>query len=284
MSGGSGRGASPAPVLVHPGFHKTGTSSLQRGLEANAARLAPRLRVLLADDLGEAPMIARRYSVAPKPRRLAAFAAAFGKLAETLDPDDPRPLLISAEALAGQIPGRRGIEAYDAAPALVEAMALALRARLGADAPLTFWFTTRAPEAWLRSVYWQNLRTTRVTEDFATYARLLARAADLEAVVARVRARLDGRAEIAAQPLERCADAPLGPLGAALARPGVASDGLAPLIAYNIQPPDAVDRFLALNRSELDDATLSATKRELLRAYRKGGLTWRAPDGAEGPG
>lgn len=255
-------------ILIHPGFHKTGTSSLQRALSAQAEILAPRLRVLLTDDIRPAIHVARRHSVRPDARRLKTFAGNFAACLADIDSADPRPLLISAEALSGQIPGRKGITGYDTAPDLLERVVTCLVERFGTGADLALWFTTRDPAAWTRSTYYQNLRSTRLTEGFGTYAPKLDRAARLDDVVAAVRDRVGARAEVSATRIETCAGLPLGALDVVLDRLGIDKSGLEPQPTYNAQPPEAAERLLELNRSPLTDTALSIAKRDLLRRYR----------------
>lgn len=256
-------------ILIHPGFHKTGTSSLQRAATALAPMLAPRLRVLLTDDIRPAVHVARRHSVRPDARRLAAFAGNFAECLSRIDPADPRPLFISAESLSGQIPGRKGITAYDTAPDLLDHAARVAHDHFGTDTQVTIWFTTREPDAWKRSAYYQNLRSTRLTEDFDTYGPKLDRAAMLDEVVEAVRARLSGRAEVTATRIETCHDLPLGPLEVVLDRLGIDKTGLPPQPQQNTQPQDAAERLLALNRSALGDDGLSLAKQDLLRRFRR---------------
>ncbi len=256
-------------VLIHPGFHKTGTTSLQFWANVHRDLLAPNLRILLKEELRDATRISQRYSIAPEEFRLTAFANAFSAGLNLLDPSDLRPVLISSEALAGQIPGRKNIMAYDAAPVLIDTAVAKVKKWGGDDIPVTIWFTTRDAENWKRSAYWQNVRTTRVTEDFETYRPRLERAAQLDKIVSLTRSRLGGRAQVFSTRLEASTEWPLGLLGAALDLLDVPTDGIPPLDRQNVQPSNAAERLLELNRSDMDDKTLSETKRKLLQKYRK---------------
>lgn len=256
-------------VLVHPGFHKTGTSSLQQAVLAQRDVLEARVRLLLINDMRAAIRIARRYSVHPSQSRLDAFKAAFYDFAHTIDATDPRPLLISSEALAGQIPGRKNVVAYDATPALVKVVTDVLNERLGSDTSMVVWFTTREPDAWQRSAYWQNLRSTRITEDFETYRGRLHRAAKLDDVVTLVREGLATSARVVSTRIEKCGAEPLGPLGEALDLLEVSKRGLFSVPTKNVQPPGAAEEFLRLNRSTLDDAALKETKTKLFKRYSR---------------
>ena len=269
-------------ILVHPGFHKTGTTSVQYGLDRNAGGLAERVRVLQANDFPKAITAARRHTAQPAPRRLRNYASGFAEAVAPLDPADARPLLISSEKLLGWIPGRRENWGYADTPDFMERLADVLIGHFGEAAEITFCFTTRAAEDWQRSVYWQNLRSMRITEDFETYRARLAEGAQLDAVVAAVRARLGGRARVMARPIEELSGEPQGPLGAILRELGVAADDLVPFKSYNMQPKGAAEELLRLNRSDLDDAALTETKRKLLQDYQEAGLTRQAAERSGG--
>ena len=263
----------PSKILVHPGFHKTGTSSLQRGALELRERLEPHLNVLLTDDVRPAIQVARRYSAHPSAFRLKRFGEAFEAAIANVDTYDPRPLLISAEALVGHIPGRKNIWTYDAAPDLIEVLCSAIKNKFGNKTPLKVWFTTRNKLDWQKSAYWQNLRSTRLTEDFASYRFRLERAADLDAIVLKTQARVQSCATTVSSRIEDCGTYAVGPLHKALELLDVPTQNLGTLKPRNVQPDDAADRLLELNRSSLDDAALSKAKRQVLKNYRVAGAT-----------
>lgn len=256
-------------VLLHPGFHKTGTSSLQRGAQARARDLGPYLRVLLTPDILNASRAARRYSAQPSAQTLARFSEEFAAVVGQLDVHDPRALMISSEDLSGHLPGLRGVTTYRAAPALAQAAAAVLRAQFGAAAAITVLYTTRDPEPWLRSLYWQNLRAQRLTEEFEAFRARLAPAADHARIIRETRDRIGVLADVQACDIETCGATPLGPLGTALSLLGVPCAHLAPLPRHNLQPVEAAQELLALNRSALPDAALAEAKRALLRSHRR---------------
>ena len=267
-------------ILIHPGFHKTGTTSLQYALKHQAEVLAPRLRVLETADFPKTVLAARRYSTDPAPRRLEPYGKGMAEALSAIDTSDPRPLLISSEKLIGRIPGRVDNWSYDTTPALLDRLTDVFKAHFGEGLDLTIWFTTRNPKDWQRSVYWQNLRALRITEDFETYRPRLNRAAKHDEVVEATRRRLEGRARVLSSPIEKIGRAPLGPLGVALDLLGVSTEGLEPVRAFNVQPIGAAEELLALNRSSLDDDELKAARHELFQSYRRKGKTRRAPTDA----
>ena len=256
-------------ILLHPGFHKTGTSSLQRGAAAQFDALAPRLQLMLTPDLIEAARAARHYSERRTADALERFAKEFQRAVADRDSRDRRPLLISSEVLSGHLPGLKGVETYAAAPALARSAVDILHRYYGADARITVWFTTREPEAWLRSLYWQNLRAQRLTEEFEPFRDRMAPAADHARIVDEARRCLGATAEVETGRIEDIGPEPLGPLGAALQHLGVSTEGLVSTPQHNTQPEHAAEEFLALNRSAMGDKALSEAKRKVLRRYRR---------------
>lgn len=260
-------------ILLHPGFHKTGTSSLQRGAAELQRALRPHLRLIFTHDLLDATRMAKRFSAYGDQADLRRFAEAFTAAIRQANPNDPRALMITSEDLCGYIPGNHGVTTYAAAAPLMNVATAVLGAHFGPDAAVSVVFTTRTPRNWQRSVWWQNLRALRLTEDFETYRTRLADAACLGSIVDTVAGRIGHRATVIDAPIEECGTDPLGPLGVTLDHLGVPRDGLAPLPAHNVQPDGAAEELLALNRSALSDADLSEAKRKVLKRYRAAGAT-----------
>ncbi|MFD1344595.1 hypothetical protein [Litorisediminicola beolgyonensis] len=257
-------------VLIHPGFHKTGTTSIQSTLKLNADRLAPHLRIVLRDDMSGLTDACRSYSKSPKPRRLDAVLREAIALFDTLEPSDPRPVLISSEDLSGLLPGRQDVLSYAAAPALMAAIGGAAEERFG-DWP-TFVFTTRDPAGWLGSSWWQHLRSTRMTDDLDAWSDRAAEAAQLDLIVAATSEAVPDATVIAA-PLAEAKDLPEGPLSPLLDLldlPPSLRGTLEIAPRANATPSVGLEPiFLALNRSGLPDAIVGETKRMLLRKARK---------------
>ncbi len=100
------------PVVLHLGFHKTGTSSAQALLARHRAKLAPFVTIGLLSDVKPAEKAARRFSKQRDAGSLIETGIAFDRCLARLWPDPGKPLLISCEGLAGDIPGRREIADY----------------------------------------------------------------------------------------------------------------------------------------------------------------------------
>ncbi|MCW8843389.1 MAG: hypothetical protein OQK00_08250, partial [Rhodobacteraceae bacterium] len=199
-------------LLIHAGFHKTGTTSVQRLLGKNKRAIAPIAHVFLRKHIAAVCEAARAYSDSRDSADLLDFSAAFAAFLEARDMDDKRDLIISSEDLSGLMPGRRDLETYDAAPMLMKAATMMIdRVLQDRIDEVIFYFSLRQPEPWLRSCHTQHLRAIRMTQDAEDYARDYAASADLPRIVDKIRiAVAPHRVESAW--LEDCADAPLGPL------------------------------------------------------------------------
>lgn len=260
----------PRPVLLHAGFHKTGTTSLQACLDANRAALAPRWRVeVLSGNAALRPVTeaARRFSLTRDAVDLALFqglAAAW--LAER--PGRDGGLMISSEDFAGHMPGARGVVDYGAAVPLATAFAAAVQMACGPGAALHLVYSTRAAGPWLRLLHAQHARHAHLTEDRAAFAARLSAAADLPAMVQAV-ARALPRVRVDSFALEDSASHRLGPAAALLRLAGMAEaeiEALSAAAPRNPALPDAlVDAFVALNRQGLAPDALRAEKARLLR-------------------
>lgn len=258
---------SAAQALLHPGFHKTGTSSAQHFLAKNRAALAPHLQIVLLGALKPADKTARRFSKARDAASLVEFAAAFAGCLTRLDPDPTRPLLLSCEGLSGDIPGRAGIADYSAAVDLVP-IAWEVLQRHGFARP-TLHFSLRDPRDWLYSAWRHNIAATRLDMDFDAYARAFGASADLDGIVARVAAACPG-APVGISRLEDTRNARFGP-----ATPLIAPFDLPEAVLGTLKPAGVVNRALperliaplrALNRGALTGAALKAAKARLIEA------------------
>lgn len=159
-------------VYVHAGFHKTGTSSLQDYLRTTRKDLAPYVAVHLKEDFLKAGNLARRYGQRPYPHRRIRFARALRAYLASV-PDHERHIL-SWEGFSGIMPGHRRLTGpvrniRRAAIPLNRAIIRELKRRFGPDVKITFYYTLREPDSWIRSVHGHLLRSIRLTEDEAAF-------------------------------------------------------------------------------------------------------------------
>lgn len=254
-------------VILHAGFHKTGTTTLQQALQRNYHALAPHLRLVPREAMMPAGRTARAFSASSDPLEMALFRYELAQAMEGWDSGDPRPVVVSQEDLCGHMPGRHGVDRYGAAVPLMRAVAETL-ADVHPGARPEFYFSTRAAEAWLASLYAQHLRATRMTLSAGEFADRYRPAADLAAVVDAAAAAL-APLPVHRAALEATRDRPLGPLDPLLDLldlPDGLRAGLAPQPPANTAPPpDCAAALLALNRSRMEDAAVHAAKQALLR-------------------
>lgn len=258
-------GTAPPPALViHAGFHKTGTSSVQDFLRRNRDALAPQLSIALREDLAAAATTPVTYARVPLPWRRRAFSRAFERwlAARSID----RPLLVSWEGLSGLMPGHRRISGrmirdYRAAVPLARTMARAA-ARTHPGLPVHFVYTLRDAEDWGTSVHGHILRSRRLRLDEATFTARLRPPGE---TVARLR-RAVAPATLTCLDLETAGRDRLGPAGPLLALAGVGDEARAQLPdaqrTNRGDPPERRAAYLAHNRS-LRGAALRRAKRAL---------------------
>lgn len=261
-------------LIVHAGFHKTGTSTVQRMLARGRRPLGRIARVLLKTDMQPLCAATRAAALRPSEDALATVQAEAAALFATLDPTDPRTVLISAEDLCGLIPGRHDRLGYPMAGPLLARLRAGIRdAWPGGPGAETFYFSTRAPDPWIRSCHAHHLRHTRLTLDLDSYRAQQAPAADLAAIAAGLAPHLPG-AQLVSRPLEALTTLPLGPLAplaSLLDIPAPLLARLRPIRPRNTAlPPDLLQQFLALNRSDLGPEALAQAKQALIDATRSG--------------
>ena len=251
---------------MHAGFHKTGTTTVQKALQQNRATLTPHVNVILRPGMVAVCEAARAYSASADVLDLALFQYELAQLAESWDISDTRPRLLTSEDLGGHMPGRRGLTSYTATPQLMRTLAETL-GEIRPDAQVQFFFSTRAADPWLTSCYVQHLRATRITQTFDEYARTYRESARLSSAIDQI------AAAVTPHPVHHCAlessqTRPLGPLDPVLdliGLPHAVRAGLIPHPPANTAPPQVqIDQMLALNRSNLGAKAWRAAKSALL--------------------
>lgn len=273
VSSGQADPAGNRVVVIHAGFHKTGTTSVQAALAAHREALAP----VFALQLPRGPAFrtltraARLWSAERRPMAMRLYRQALAQWLGGLDLAAGQGLIVSSEDLAGHMPGDFGITDYGAAPRLLAELARGLRAAFpGAD--LRVVLGTRAPGAWLASLHWQQAKRHTMLEDAAAFADRMAGAVRTGPVLEAV-ARATG-APVHAAPLEEQAQRRLGPVEAIYDAAGLGADlraHLAPVPAANRgAPAQLVAAFVALNRQTMPREDRQAAKDALLAQFRAG--------------
>lgn len=258
----------PRRIVIHAGFHKTGTSTVQAVLRGNRAALRPFLRSVLKGEIEPLCHAARGYSTWRDPFTLDKFAARFAALLDRVGAMPKRVLCLSAEELAGHMPGRAGIADYGAALELAREMARVAESR-APGTPVAFYYSTRTPQDWLESAYWEHVKSSAMTLDFADFAARHRAAADLDAMAERIAAELP----VTRIRLEDSRAHPAGPAGPLLDLCGVPRRAQA---ALRLPPPVNERRdarvlleLLAANRDYTDRDARRAAKRAILAAAQE---------------
>ena len=271
--------ADPLRVIIHAGFHKTGTKSMQDMLRRYRTELGAEIRVGLKEDIQSLADAARSLSTKASLTNRFELIEAAVEMAQKIDLNDPRPLVLSSEDLAGAIPGRGKLKSYPRAALILSTIRDACHEVAGNKVDLTFVLSTRSPQSWMRSCYAQHVRHKAMTESVENYCARLEAKSDLGALVAQI------RQEIAPCPvidfsLEESSQRRLGPVEPLLDIAGVSDElrsKLTPLPAANASlPDDVLQQFLDLNRQDLPDAKLIRLKRELVQA-RTGSFKQKSP-------
>ena len=263
----------PRRILLHPGFHKTGTSSMQHFLWVNRTRLAPHANILLLRHLQVAAKTCMFYSHSGNPLALADLVEMMDQILAAHVPEGDADLVISCEGLSGHLPGWPGVATYAAAPITAAYLAGYLAERFPA-AEIEVVYSTRDPDAWLNSAWRHHLISHRMVLDWPEFAARHAAAADLMAIASDVAAAL-APIPVFTLPLEEAIAHPQGPGGALielLDLPDAVREGLVP-VGHGNKGPDAAmaAEMLRLNRSGLSDTVVKAEKAGLIAAAGTGG-------------
>jgi hypothetical protein len=145
-------------AFFHCGFHKTGTSSFQELLRRNAGRGPDHAVFLTIKDpavknLHFALRVFYYFPVAPS---WLLVRRAVINLKDMLHASGAATALVSFENFSGRLPRQRGASLYPNGHRM-----LALLAEVFRGDEVEFLFTTREPEAWVRSLHAHRSRTRR---------------------------------------------------------------------------------------------------------------------------
>lgn len=157
-------------IIVHAGFHKTGTTGLQEFLARNRTILQPYFSLFLNQDFPKVGATSRIYAQRPFPWRKVMFRRAFRSFLSTIPTADA--VVLSRETFAGVMPSHRNIfgrlivDQSNTAISLAKVIVSELRRRFGPDTDIQFLYTTRARGPWLRLIRsGQRKSTLRATKD-----------------------------------------------------------------------------------------------------------------------
>lgn len=255
----------PRRVVIHAGFHKTGTSSVQRTLRANRKLLMPELAIRLKGQMNDLMHATRGYSTWRDPLTLTKVIHRFDALLAALPLMPRRCLVLSAEEFSGHMPGRGDLMDYSAAPILLSAFSKVIANRFP-NAEQAIYFSTRNPESWLKSAYWEHVKSSSLTLDYDAFSARYAEAANFESIVSNTKYAVD--CKVHAARLEDCKDLPLGPCDPLLDICNLPIDLRRQMIAQPIantrHDDDVLLALLAANRAYADRGERKAAKQAIL--------------------
>lgn len=255
----------PRRIIIHAGFHKTGTSTVQATLRENRVALKKQVALRLRWHMKDIVTAARGFSMDHDPLTLIKVQTRFGTMVNDLPGMPRRTLILSAEELLGHLPGRANLMDYSAAPVLLYAYWEILSAKYP-EAEIVIYLSTRGPEAWLASAYWEHVRSSSMTLEFDAFATKFHRAALLNDMAAEVASRVP--VPVHTFPLENCADLPLGPADPLLRLCELPEDvktRLVPVPSSNVRPrADVLKALLEANRIHTSPAKRKAAKEAIL--------------------
>ncbi len=263
-------------VIVHAGFHKTGTSSLQVYLRANRKALKEQVKIYLKADFLSAGNLGRVYGLKPYPWRRRWFAAALRSFLSKI-PDD-KVIFLSWEGFSGVMPGHRRVITGQignytrAAIPLARSITTELRRRFGPDTQVEFLYTLRRTEPWIRSVYGHLVRSIRITDDFEEFRDSFRPLPELDQEAARI-ARALRPLKIHTAWLEDIGKAREGPASVLFDLVDIPPEIRAALPAAQRAnmglSPEAEETFLRLNREMEDPRKLKREKDRIAKADRQ---------------
>lgn len=266
-------------VIVHAGYHKTGTTSLQDFMSDNKDLLAPYLRYYGKNDFLQAGAHARIYAQKPFAWRLYRFRKSLRRFLADLPAGGT--IVLSRETFSGAMPGHRRIggaliRSYRRpARRLAGVIIGELRRKFGQDVEITFFYTTREREDWIRSVHGHLLRSIRLQDDFDTFRARFPALAGPEEEARHMEEALAPVAVVSAA-LEDYRNHPHGPAAALLDLVDLPKLARVPLRkarrANRGQDTALRAAFLELNRGPIQNrAALKAAKEKLLREEMSNG-------------
>ena len=260
-------------VIVHAGFHKTGTTSLQDFLKDNSDALPPWLTYYGKAEFVGVDAAARTFGQRPFWWRRLWFRRSFRRFLERIPRDDT--IVLSCETFSGAMPGHRRtggrmVEKYtETAIPLAQEILHCLRDHFGHGTSVEFLYTLRDRDSWLASIHGHLLRSIRLDEDLDAFRAGFRQLPDLRADVSRIATALSP-IPVHISWLEDYADQPEGPAGAILDLtefPDALRDSLRPALLCNPgQSQELRHKFLELNRTDGKRADLKAEKEALLSA------------------
>lgn len=255
----------PRRLVIHAGFHKTGTTSIQETLKLNRPVLRPVLHSVFRPGLKHVVVAARGFSTYGDVVSRAKFRRRFRAFLKERPLLPEQVLCLSAEELSGHLPGRPKVLSYRAAIKLAKDMAAGARS-VFPDAELVLFYTTRNPDDWLASAYAEHVKSSSMTMAFEEFVARYRSAAELDDMVKRIASTVS--ADVIQSRLEETANDAFGPAAKLLDICDVPQDirdqMTRPEPANRRPDPDVLAALLEANRTVADKTALKAAKNAII--------------------
>lgn len=264
-------------LVLHIGFHRTGTTSTQYFFNSNRLILSEYCAVYTAAPPNNLARAAskwtRRYSRQPNPECIEKFETSFGAFIDLVRTIPQAVAIASDEDFLGHVPLRGTRNDYAEMMPMVAVMGRVLRRNadwLDARIHLSY----RDEGRWLRSLYSHHLRGKRLRHDFREFCDALAPAINFATLIESYRLALDGVA-LSASRLEDNQDMDFGPATPLLKLAEIPIDLVGRLAMTEPQRRGPSDRalrmILRINRNRwISDARAAAIKKTVVRMSRRG--------------
>ncbi len=269
-------------VIIHAGFHKTGTTSVQAMIERERDRLSDYANFYVKGQIGPARDIARRYGQFPNRYTLKRFADAFEEFLNKCP--SGKPIVISRETLSGAMltgegrwPFRR--DRYKRISLnLARVMVQAAQNVFGPEVQVTLLYTTRDDAGYLRSVYGHMLRDSELTESFEEFQQRFRHEINLQKTANKISKALP-KVNVVTASLAEISQSARGPGQIILDVLNIPND-----LQAQIKPPimrnnpgisdELADQLLQLNQTDMRSRDRTRAKKELVMAERKALHGW----------
>lgn len=150
-------------IIVHPGFRKTGTTTVQTMLRRNEALLSPHIGVVTRWTVPSSEAMhkaGQRFTTSPGPATARAVRRAARAMSAAIAAMPQSVVLLTDENIIGRRIVSDGRDVFDMA---AETLALVERAFAGHD--VRFVLTTRRRSGWMRSCYNQDVKRHKFAGD-----------------------------------------------------------------------------------------------------------------------
>ncbi len=259
-------------IVIHAGFHKTATTTVQNFFKQNAAAFKGKYFIPARSNFDVVNRTARSFAADPKSalKRVEFFDAFNAYLGERIERAED-VFLLSSETFSGHIPGRPNVQDYGAAIRLLAAIEFSVRDVFGIE-DLTFYYSTRAADQWLPSAYSEHVKASRMVLSEEEFIEKYRESANFDRIIEALREAL--ASPVIAKNIESLDHEPFGPVQPLLDLIEFPEAKRGDLVLTPVRnrrlPMDIQNQLLEINRSDLSYEEVIKAKRAIIDEYRNG--------------